>query len=92
MSINSEIKKLEHYQVAHRSALLRIGTSVLAAAVVFSLTGLGHDEQRQRSLKEAVASSMTTFIPTEKTTERNETVRMPIKFDDGLRALATTGE
>jgi hypothetical protein len=92
MSISSEIRKLEHYQVIHRSAFTRIATSVLAAAVVFSLTGLGHDGERQRSLKEAVASSVATFMPTEKTTERNETVRMPIKFDDGLRALATTGE
>jgi hypothetical protein len=88
MNISTQIKKLEQYEVRHRSALERFSTLVLAAATIFSLTGLGHDDQRQRATKEAVASVMTTFSPAEK----NETVRMPIKFDGGLRAPATTGQ
>lgn len=88
MSINSQIKKLEHYQVNHRSGIERFCTLVLTAATIFSITGLGHDEQRQRAAREAITATMPTFSPAEK----NETVRMPIKFDDGLRSIATTGE
>jgi len=90
--LKAEIRKIEQLELKHRSGLERLATTVLTGAVLFSLTGLGHNEERQRTLREVVTSTVPTFQPVEKTTERNETVRMEVKFDDGLRALATTGE
>jgi hypothetical protein len=94
MSISRQIKKLEHYEIKHRSGLERIATLMLTALTIFSVAGLGHDDERRRAAKEAVNPIMATFSSAEKVepAEKNETVRMPIKFDDGLRAPATAGQ
>lgn len=88
MSIKTQIKKLEQYEVQHRSAFERIGAFILTIATVFSMTELGHTEDKRNfnRAREAVVAQAIVFNPAEK----NETVRMPVKFDDGLRATATT--
>lgn len=91
MSIKTQIKKelkaLERYEVQHRSGFERTSTLVLTLATLFSLTGLGHDDQRA-----ARRAAIVPTVPILSSTEKNETVRMPIKFDDGLRAIANTGQ
>ncbi len=86
MSIKTEIKKLEHYQVHPRSNALKLGALLLVAATLFEVTGLGHD-RRDLTKREAVTGTRYSI----NTGKENETVRMPIKFDDGLRATATAG-
>jgi len=91
--IKNELKRLERYELSHRSAFARTGAMVLTLATLFSLTGLGHEDPRQRAVnREIIAQFVPVFNPIEKNAEKNETVRMPIKFDDGLRATSTTGE
>ena len=91
MNIQKQIKKeliaIERYELRHRSGIERAGALILTLATLFSLTGLGHDDIKQRANRDAVAQIVPVFNPAEK----NETVRMPIKFDDGLRATANTG-
>jgi len=62
---------------------------VLVLATLFSLSNLVHD--RTQSLKKDVIV-FSNFVINPANTERNETVRMPVKFDDGLRAPATAGK
>lgn len=88
MSIKTQIKKLEQYEVQHRSAFERGGAIFLTLATLFSMTELGqHDATKRVARSDVLANSSIVFNPAEK----NETVRMPIKFDDGLRAPATSG-
>ncbi len=86
MSIKTQIKKLEHYQVHPRSNFSRVGALVLTLATVLSLVSESHDVNKQLRRDITVNSN---FIASP--AEKNETVRMPIKFDDGLRATASTG-
>lgn len=87
--IKKELRKIERYQVTHRSGFERAGAIFLTAATLFSLTELGgHSEQKRVARTDVVAPPNVVLGPAEK----NETVRMPIKFDDGLRSVATTGE
>jgi len=89
MSISSQIRKLEQYEVKHRSGIERLATLVLVVATIFSTTELGHgDDKRNINLRnrDVIAQRSIVFNPAEK----NETVRMPVKFDDGLRATATS--
>lgn len=89
MSIKTQIKKLEQYEVNHRSTLARAGALVLTMATLFSLTDLGaHSTQKQLARHDVIVQSSVIVSPAEK----NETVRMPIKFDEGLRSVATTGQ
>ena len=85
MSIKTQIKKLEHYEVTHRSAAVRFWASALAVATVFSLTELGHD----RTSRVAVRDVITT--PSYINAAENEMERIPIKFDDGLIAQTNGG-
>jgi len=87
VSIKTEIKKLEHYQVRHRSTLSRAGVLILVAATVFEITGLGRDHH-DLTKREAIVGARYNL----NSGAENETVRMPIKFDDGLRAVATAGQ
>lgn len=90
MSIKTQIKKelkaLERYELKHRTALERLSTLALTAVTLFSLCGLEHESQKV--LRQTALTPAAAFNPAEK----NETVRMPIKFDDGLRAIANTGQ
>lgn len=86
--IKKELKAIERYELKHRSAFERAATLILTAATIFSLTGLGHEDLKQRAGRDVVAQNVPVFNPAEK----NETVRMPIKFDDGLQATTTTGQ
>jgi len=77
---------MERYQLQHRTGIERASSLILTVATLFSLTGLGHeDETRRQARQTVVLQTVPIFSPAEK----NETVRMPIKFDDGLRATAT---
>ena len=88
MSIKTEIKKLEQYELKHRSSFERFGALVLAVATIFSMLELGHDHTTQLAKRDVVFQSRTAL----NSAAENETVRMPVKFDDGLRAVATTGQ
>jgi len=85
--IKKEIRRIERYELEHRSGLERTCSLLLTVATLFSLTGLGHDAQKQLARRDVIAQVMPVFNPAEK----NETVRMPIKFDGGLRATSTVG-
>lgn len=92
MNIQKQIVKFEQYEVQHRSAFTRSLALFLAAATVLSSIEMLHGDEKRRSHetnKEAIVAQAAQFDQSEKT-ERNETVRMPVKFDDGLRATATT--
>lgn len=86
--IKKELKAIERYELKHRSAFERTSSLFLTAATIFSLTGIGHSDVRQRANRDVVAQIVPVFNPAEK----NETVRMPIKFDEGNRAMANVGE
>lgn len=90
MSIKTQIKKelraVERYELKHRSAQERLCTLLLTAVTLFSITGLEHEAQKM--LQRTVLAPIPAFNPAEK----NETVRMPIKFDDGLRSVTHTGQ
>ena len=86
--IKNEIKRIERYELEHRSGLERACTLLLTATTIFSLTGLSHDGEKRLARSDV----MTQVIPQLNSAEKNETVRMPIKFDGGLRATATASE
>ena len=90
VSIKTQIKKLEQYEVNHRSGFERAGALALIALIVFSTTELSRDANKLRSRVESFAQTNFIAHPVDPA-EKNETVRMPIKFDDGLRASETTG-
>ena len=87
MSIKTEIKKLQHYQVTHRSVFERVGALVLTAATVFSMTELGNHDQRQLAKRDIVAQQTLVL----NSGAENEMERLPVKFDDGLTAQAHGG-
>lgn len=91
VSIKTQIKKLEHYDVADRTQFERHGAIFLTGLIVLGMLELAHDANRFRARAEAFITPTFTSHPIDPA-EKNETVRMPIKFDDGLRAPATTGE
>lgn len=88
MNIQKEIVKIKTYEDQHRSAFERVGALVLTMATMFSMTELGHTDDKRNIIRsrDAIVAQSVVFNPAEK----NETVRMPVKFDDGLRATATT--
>ncbi|HEX7368174.1 MAG TPA: hypothetical protein VF261_00775 [Candidatus Saccharimonadales bacterium] len=93
MSIKTKIKKeiraFERYELQHRSAFQRFGVLVLAVLTLFSVTELGaHSAQKQLARNDIVPQPNVVLNPAEK----NETVRMPVKMDDGIRAVATAGQ
>lgn len=87
MSIKKQIKKLEHYQVVERSFISRFGAVALTALTLFGVADLGHEHGQQVRREITLVPHYSLASAAE-----NETVRMPIKFDDGLRAPATAGE
>lgn len=87
--IKKVLKKIRQYEVIHRSAFDRTGAILLTIATVFSLTELGTHGGQGRV---AGISRMVPVKSALESAERNETVRMPIKFDEGLRSVANTGE
>lgn len=91
MSIKKQIKKLEHYEVVHRTAFVRGSALALTALTVFSMTELGHEASKLRARVDTFAQTNFITNPADPA-EKNEMVRSPIKFDDGLRAVATSGE
>jgi hypothetical protein len=88
VSIKKQIKKLEQYEVKHRSTFERYGALLLTVATLFGSAQLGHDHTAQLAKKDVVFQSRVSL----NSAAENETVRMPVKFDDGLRATATMGE
>ena len=92
MSINAQIKKLEHYEVTHRSAITRLSALAITVATLFSITGLSHHDQQATTTEQVSERSAASVSIHHESAEKNETVRMPIRFDDGLRAPVTTGQ
>jgi predicted glycoside hydrolase/deacetylase ChbG (UPF0249 family) len=90
MSIKKQIKKLEHYDVHQRSHFEKIGAVVLTAATVLSIVIENHDATKRMAKTDVIANPNFVSVNAEPA-EKNEMVRSPIKFDDGLRAAATTG-
>jgi hypothetical protein len=87
VSIKKQIKKLEHYEVTHRSGLERLGALVLVAATIFSLTELGNNERQRLTRTEAVLQPTAVL----NSGAESEMERVPIKFDDGLIAQSHSG-
>lgn len=90
MSIKKQIKKLEHYDVHHRSNAEKIGALVLTAATILSIVVENHDATKRLAKTDIMANPNFVSVNAEPA-EKNEMVRSPIKFDDGLRAAATSG-
>lgn len=90
MSIKKQIKKLNHYDVHERSHYEKIGAVVLTAATVLSMVVENHEAAKRVAKADVVVNPNFVAMRNE-TPEKSEMVRMPIKFDDGLRAAATTG-
>ncbi|MBC7581342.1 hypothetical protein H7097_00550 [Aeromicrobium sp.] len=90
MNINTQIKKLDHYDVHERSLTHKVGAIVLAVATVFSIAVETNHATKGMAKSEVIVNSNYLAVRPEPA-EKNEMVRMPIKFDDGLRAAATTG-
>lgn len=90
MTLKKQIQKLNHYDVHDRSHFERIGAMVLTAATVLSIVAEGHDATKRLAKADVIVNPSFTASHHEPA-EKNEMVRMPIKFDDGLRAPATTG-
>lgn len=88
MSIKTQIKKLEHYQLHPRSNIVRLGALLLTAATLFNLLELTHDNAARLARKDVVGQ-MSYIL---NSARENETMRQPVKLDDGLRAVATTGQ
>lgn len=91
VKIKTEIKKLDHYDVHDRSRFERFGAIVLTAATVLSMVVETHDLARKVAKSDIVANPEIVTTRPPEPAEKNEMVRSPIKFDDGLRAAATTG-
>ncbi|HVS58807.1 MAG TPA: hypothetical protein VHD60_03665 [Candidatus Saccharimonadales bacterium] len=85
MSIKTQIKKLEQYEVKHRSGMERLCTIVLAAATIFATIDVSREAARQ--LKDAFVQPAFAI----NSAAENEVVRMPVKFDEGVRATSVTG-
>jgi len=87
--LKKELRLLERYEVKHRSGIERASTLMLIVLTLFSLSGIAHDEHSRLVKRAAI------IVPTPpvlSSAEKNETVRMPIKFDDGLRAVSHVGQ
>lgn len=84
MSLKTQIKRLEHYELQHRSSFERLGAIVLTAATLFSISNVAHAQDKREAL---------VFGPLAlNSAHENETMRHPVKLDDGLRSVATVGE
>lgn len=80
---------MQKLQKTHkRSHPVRMAVIGLAAVTLFSMTELG----RHAALKtEAVMQQNMSAILSHTLEKENETTRMPVRFDDGLRAATTSG-
>lgn len=90
MNIQKQIKKLEHYDVHERSLAVKVGAVVLSLATLASIGVEHHEVIKRIAHSDAIVQSNYIAARVEPP-EKNEMARMPIKFDDGLRAAATTG-
>lgn len=86
MSIKTQLKKLEQYEVTHRSAFDRLGAVVLTAATLFGMTELGQsgNDSWKREIIARPAYALNSAA-------ENEMERLPVKFDDGLTAQSNSG-
>jgi len=90
VTLKKQIQKLNHYDVHERSYFEKIGALVLTAATILSIIAEGHDASKRLAKADVIANP--SFVASHnEPAEKNEMVRMPIKFDDGLRAAETTG-
>lgn len=90
MTIQKQIKKLNHYDVHDRSRFEKVGAVVLTFATILSMVVENHDATKRLARADVIANPNFVSVNAEPA-EKNEMVRSPIKFDDGLRAAATTG-
>jgi hypothetical protein len=90
VTLKKQIQKLNHYDVHERSNFEKIGAVVLTFATVLSIVIENHDATKRLAKTDIVANPNFVSVNAEPA-EKNEMVRSPIKFDDGLRAAATTG-
>jgi len=88
VTIKTQIKKLEQYELKHRSGFARVGALVLTAATLFNLLDLSHDAATRQAKKDIITQSPAIL----NSARENETMRLPVKLDDGLRSIATTGQ
>jgi hypothetical protein len=91
VKINTQIKKLDHYDVHDRSRWEKLGAIVLTGLTVMSMVVESHDIARRVAKADMIANPEVVTTRPPEPPEKNEMVRSPIKFDDGLRAAATTG-
>jgi hypothetical protein len=87
VSIKTQIKRLEHYEVTHKSAFERLGAIVLTLATVFSMTELGNQDHHQLVKRDVITQQNYVL----NSGAENEMERLPIKFDDGLTAQSNSG-
>jgi len=87
VSIKTQIKRLEHYEVTHRSSFERLGALILTVATLFSMTELGSDDRQRMVKTETVLQPITVL----NSAAESEMERIPIKFDDGLTAQSNSG-
>jgi hypothetical protein len=80
----------KHYETETniRSYPVRIGVLALAAITIFGMTSLGREHTART---DATAPHSMASIFTHSTERENETTRMPVRFDDGLRNPTTGG-
>lgn len=89
MTLRKQIEKLNHYDVHERSHFVKFGALALTAATLVSIAVEHHDASKRMAKSDIIVNPA--FVAKSEVPEKNEMVRMPIKFDDGLRAAATTG-
>lgn len=91
-TLKKQIKKLEHYDVHERTLFERFGSIALTGLLFLSIVETSHETAKRFMVREVIAPiTHVSASPEPVPAEKSETVRMPIKFDDGLRATATTG-
>jgi len=88
VSIKTQIKKLEHYQLHPRSNAARFTALLIAIATLLNIFELNHDQAARRARNDVVGQAPYAL----NSARENETMRLPVKLDDGLRSIATTGE
>ena len=72
----------------HRSHPARLGAIVLAAITMFGMTELG---RHQLVRLESTAAHNVASILSHTLEKENETTRMPVRFEDGLRSPTIGG-
>lgn len=76
------------YETNSRSNLVRMGAIALAVITLFGMTELG---RHSATRTESTAARNMAQIFQHAMEKENETTRMPVRFDDGLRAPTIGG-